>query len=168
MTFRQILYATFEKKIILISRVVSRHQLFCRWPLTADGRHHYVCRFSVEYLPKIAYLLLDINFVCCVGFPKLKRELKNIFQNSHNLNFCKSPFFQIFARFWPILHIICDVINFIATILKFFFGHFVYNMTRYYCAKFYIKSIFLSGFMHGGHNVPPPPGFHKTKKARGN
>ena len=75
----------------------------------------------------------------------------------------------IFARFWQILHIICDVINFIATILKFFFGHFVYNMTRYYCAKFYIKSIFLSGFMQGAQCAPR--GFIRPKKpgaTRGN
>ena len=144
------------KKIILISRVVSRHQLFCRWPLTADGRHHYVFRFSVEYLPKIAYLLLDIHFVCCVGFQKLKRALKNIFQNSHNLNFCKSPFFQIFARFWPILRIICDVINFIATILKFFFGHLFITWQGITVPNFISKAYSYHDLCRGGTMCPPP------------
>ena len=34
--------------------------------------------------------------------------------------------------------------------MEIFFGHFVYNMIKYNCTNYHVKSIFLSGFMQGG------------------
>ena len=67
----------------------------------------------------------------------------------------KPQFLQFFALFFPISNIISDVITLIVRILEIIFGHFVYNMTKYTCTNYYVKSIFLSGFIQGGHYVPP-------------
>ena len=54
------------------------------------------------------------------------------------------------------MDIISEVIIHIAAILKKIFHHFFCNITKYDCAKFHIKSIFLSGFTLGALCVPLP------------
>ena len=44
-----------------------------------------------------------------------------------------------------------------------FFYHFCCNITKYDCAKFHVKSIFLSGFTQGGHYMPPTPNMIRQK-----
>ena len=41
--------------------------------------------------------------------------------------------------------------------MKFFFYHFVYNMTKYNCANYHVKTTFLTGFIQGGTMCPTPP-----------
>ena len=91
----------------------------------------------------------------------MKKDQKNLFTNCHNGNFKKTSIFTVFF-FSQISDIISDVITLIVRILKIFFDHFVYNITKYNCANYHVKSTFLTGFIQaggggGGHYVPPPP-----------
>ena len=72
----------------------------------------------------------------------------------------KPQFLQFFAFFFKISDIISDVITKIVQILEIFFGHFVYNITKYNCANYHVKSTFLTGFIQ----APPPPRSTRRKK----
>ena len=65
------------------------------------------------------------------------------------------------------IDIISDVIIPIGAILKIFFYHFFCHITKYDCAKFHFKSIFLSGFTQGegrvGGTMCPPRGMIRQK-----
>ena len=65
----------------------------------------------------------------------------------------------IFRIIFQKIDVISDVIIAIAAILNFIFYHFFCNITKYDCAKFHVKSIFLSGFM--------PPGAWSDKNTLG-
>ena len=120
----------------------------------------------VILLFKLVYLPLYILVLWPFSFQKLKREMKNLFSNFHNLSFWNSPIFALFRiTLRKSVRIISDVIKTEVTILKFYLCHFICNMTEY-CAKFQVQSSTLPEFGNGDHNVPTPSGQQKTKKAR--
>ena len=85
------------------------------------------------------------------------KDRENLFSSWHKFSFSKKHFLAIFRIILQKTDIISDVIIAIAAILKFFFYQFFCNITMYNCAKFHVKSIFLSGFMQGSTLCPPPP-----------
>ena len=87
--------------------------------------------------------------MCYLDFQNLKKDLENLFSSCHKINFRKKHILAIFRIIFQKIDIISDVIIAIAAILKFFFYQFFCNITKYDCAKFHVKSIFLSGFMQG-------------------
>ena len=122
----------------------------------------------VIFLLKLVYLSLYILVLWPFTFQKMKREVKNLFSNSRNLNFWNSPIFALFHIFCASVRIISDAITTEVTILKFFLCHFICNMTYYHCAKFQVQSSTLPEFKKGEHSVvpplPPPPGNTRPKK----
>ena len=96
-----------------------------------------------------------IQFLCYLDFQKLKKDLENLFSSLYKGNFRKKTYCSHFCIIVQKNYIISDVIITIAANLEIFFYHFFCNIAKYDCAKFYVKSIFLSGFLQGGHYVPP-------------
>ena len=68
----------------------------------------------------------------------------------------KPKFLKFFAFFFQISDIISDVIIKIVQILEFFFGHFVYNITKYNCTNYHYQHISIRIYT-GGTMCPPPP-----------
>ena len=86
---------------------------------------------------------------------KVEKDLENLFCSCHKVNFRKKHILAIFRIVFPKIDIISDVIIAITSSLKFFFYQFFCNIAKYDCAKFHVKSIFLSGFMQGGTMCSP-------------
>ena len=103
-----------------------------------------------------------------------KPDFENLFSSCHEVNFRKKAYFSHFSHnFSKNNDIISDVIIPITEILKNVFHHFFSNIRKYDCAEFYVKSIFLSGFMlwTGGTMYTPRgmirqkhPGADRVKK----
>ena len=96
---------------------------------------------------------------------KLIKDFENLFSSYHKVNFRKRQILSIFCIIFQKIDIISDVSIAIAAILKFFFYQYFCNTKKCDCAKFHVKSIFLSGFMQGeggGRYVPS-----QTKIPRG-
>ena len=110
--------------------------------------------------------MLYIQFTCYLDFQKLKKDLEN-FSSYHNVDFRKKHILAIFSIIFQIkIDIISYVIILIAAILKKIFYHFFCNITKYDCAKFHVKIVFLSGFTQEGGHYAPPPGHDQTKIPR--
>ena len=118
-----------------------------------------------------------IQFVCYLDFQKLKKDLENLFLAGTRLILEKKHILAVFRTFFQKINIISDVIIPIAAILNFFFYQFFCDITKYDCAKFHVKSIFVSGFMQGGGTgggegeregtMCSPRGHDQTKIPRG-
>ena len=96
------------------------------------------------------------NLYVILNFKSWKKILKIFFLAATRLNLEKKHILAIFHLIFQKIDIISDVIIPAAAILKIFFYHFLCNITKYDCAKFHIKSIFLSGFTLGALCVPLP------------
>ena len=98
--------------------------------------------------------LYIFNFYVILTF-KNRKQILQIFYHKVNFRKKENTFQQFFALFFKKIDIISDVINPIAAVLKLIFYHFFCNITKYDCAKFHAKSIFLSGFRQRAALCPP-------------
>ena len=75
----------------------------------------------------------------------------------------KKHILAVFRIIFQKIDIISDVIIAIAAVLKFFFYQFFCNITKYDCAKFHVKNVFLSRFMQGEALCATPWGMMRQK-----